>query len=224
MVKFDNNSNNNNKFNINADGILNKCRCSLKNGDTVSILFAGVGGQGIILAGTVLAQAAINEGFDVKVSEVHGMSQRGGSVEGSVRIGSKVFSPTINKSDFIIALEKLEGLRYIRKLGSGGLIIINNYEIYPSSVFLKGISYPDDIEERVSKITRNYIFVNAVKAAANLGEIRSSNIIMLGLLSNFLPFKTDCWLEAIKKSVPAKALNINVEAFGTGKNMFCKKK
>ncbi len=169
MVKIDNNINNKKPSFIDTRTILNNCKSSLKSGQIISILFAGVGGQGIISASTVLAQAAINEGFDVKVSEVHGMAQRGGSVEGNVRIGKKVFSPTINKAEFIIALEKLEGLRYIERLASEGLIIVNNYEIYPSTVFSKNVSYPDDIEDRVAKITRNYIFVNATTIAKKLG-------------------------------------------------------
>ena len=223
MVKFDNNSNNKNQCRIDFQKILNKCKSSLKNGYTLSVLFAGVGGQGIILASTVLAKAAINEGFDVKVSEVHGMSQRGGSVEGTVRIGKKVFSPIINKSDFIVALEKLEGLRYIGKLDSSGLVIINNYKIYPSTVFSRSISYPDDIEERVKKITGNCIFVEATAAAEMIGEIRSSNIIMLGVLSGFLPFKINSWVQAIEESVPVKAVNINIEAFKAGKNIINKR-
>jgi indolepyruvate ferredoxin oxidoreductase, beta subunit len=217
MDKIDNNSNNYNKvFKI----VSEKTESSLKKGEIISILFAGVGGQGIILGSAVLARAAINAGYDVKVSEVHGMSQRGGSVEGSVRFGKKVFSPTIDKADFIIALEKLEGLRYINLLEKYGFILINNCEIYPSSLSSKDVQYPADIESRIREITGNFLFVNAVGIAKGFNQIKVSNIIMLGAFSNLLPFKDEHWMEAIKESVPGKAIGLNMEAFLAGKNFF----
>ncbi len=206
MDKFDNISNNNKKY-----------RKSLKEGDTVSVLFVGVGGQGIILSSRVLASTAINAGFDVKVSEVHGMAQRGGSVEGSVRFGKKVYSPTIGEADFIIALEKLEALRYLSRLKSGGIIIINDYEIYPSTLHAKGASYPEKINEKIKKITPNSYFISAVEIARSLGEIRAANIILLGLLSNFLPVGYDCWIESIEQNVKQKAVKLNIGAFIKGR-------
>jgi indolepyruvate ferredoxin oxidoreductase beta subunit len=217
MNKIDNNNNNYNKiFKI----VSENSESSLKKGEIISILFAGVGGQGIILGSTVLARAAINAGYDVKVSEVHGMSQRGGSVEGSVRFGKKVFSPTINKADFIIALEKLEGLRYIHHLEKRGFILINNHEIYPSSVSSKDVQYPADIESRIKEITENSIFINAVETAKGFNQIKVSNIVMLGAFSNLLSFKDENWMDAIKESVPGKAIDLNMKAFLAGKNLF----
>ncbi len=217
MNKNDNNNNNYNKiFKV----VSEKTESSLKKGEIISILFAGVGGQGIILGSTVLARAAINAGYDVKVSEVHGMSQRGGSVEGSVRIGKKVFSPTINKADFIIALEKLEGLRYIHQLEKYGFILINNHEIYPSSVSSKDVKYPEDIESSVKAITENSLFINAVEIAKGFNQIKVSNIVMLGAFSNLLSFEDENWMEAIKESVPGKAIDLNMKAFLAGKDLF----
>jgi indolepyruvate ferredoxin oxidoreductase, beta subunit len=215
MIKNDNN-NNNYKFNFKdiAQGSGN----SLKKGEILSVLFAGVGGQGIILATTVLANAAINAGYDVKVSEVHGMAQRGGSVEGSVRIGKQVFSPTISSADFIVALEKLEAIRYVHKLSDVGFILVSDYSIYPSTVFSKDMSYPENAEELLGEFTEKFYFINAVDKAKNIGNIRVSNTIMIGALSLLLPFGQDCWLDAIKNSVPKKALQINIEAFESGRN------
>ena len=147
------------------------------------------------------------------------MAQRGGSVLGSVRIGREVFSPTINKADFIIALEKLEALRYIDKLDCSGFIIINDFEIYPISVFSGSENYPRDIISKVEGKTSNYILVKAVEIAKRLGEIRTSNIILIGCLSNFIPIEEKFWIQSIKKNVPAKAINVNIEAFKEGRQI-----
>jgi len=219
MRKYDNKNNINNNNYAKSSLYLEKWEEDLKKGQILSVLFTGVGGQGIILATTVLAEAAIESGFDVKVSEVHGMAQRGGSVEGSVRIGKEVFSPIIDRADFIIAVEKLEALRYIGKLRSGGFLLVNDYEIYPSTVFSKDTEYPKNIEERISNLTKNYMIIDAVEIALKLNEIRAANMVLLGAFSNFLPLEPDCWTVAIKENVPSKALNINIEAFNLGKNL-----
>ena len=216
MIKYDNKNNNNY---TKSSLYLEKWEKDLKKGQILSVLFTGVGGQGIILATTVLAKAAQESGFDVKVSEVHGMAQRGGSVEGSVRIGKEVFSPIINRADFIIAVEKLEALRYIGKLRPEGFLLVNDYEIYPSTIFSKDAEYPKNIEERISNLTKNYMIIDAVQIALKLNEIRAANMVMLGAFSNFLPLKPGCWTGAIKENVPSKALNINIEAFNLGKNL-----
>jgi indolepyruvate ferredoxin oxidoreductase, beta subunit len=219
MRKYDNRNNKNN-CNCRESGLYQeKWGKDLKKGQILSVLFTGVGGQGIILATTILAKAAIKSGFDVKVSEVHGMAQRGGSVEGSVRIGREVFSPIINKADFIIALEKLEALRYIGKLQPEGFLLVNDYKVYPSTVFSKDTEYPVNIEERISNLTKNYMIIDAAQIALKLNELRAANLVLLGAFSNFLPLKPDCWTAAIKENVPPKALNINIEAFNLGKNL-----
>ncbi|MCL5072067.1 MAG: indolepyruvate oxidoreductase subunit beta [Actinobacteria bacterium] len=219
MRKYDNKNNKNYSNCRKSSQYLQKWENDLKKGQILSVLFTGVGGQGIILATTVLAKAAIESGFDVKVSEVHGMAQRGGSVEGSVRIGKEVFSPIINRADFIIALEKLEALRYIGKLQSGGFLLVNDYEIYPSTVFSKDMEYPKNIEQRINHLTKNYMILDAAQIALQLHEIRAANMVLLGAFSNFLPLKSDCWASAIKENVPPKALNTNIEAFYLGKNL-----
>lgn len=216
MIKYDNKNNNNY---AKSSLYLEKWEKDLKKGQILSVLFTGVGGQGIILATTVLAKAAQESGFDVKVSEVHGMAQRGGSVEGSVRIGKEVFSPIINRADFIIAVEKLEALRYVGKLRPGGFLLVNDYEIYPSTIFSKDAEYPKNIEERISNLTKNYMIIDAVQIALKLNEIRAANMVMLGAFSNFLPLEPGYWTGAIKENVPSKALNINIEAFNLGKNL-----
>jgi indolepyruvate ferredoxin oxidoreductase beta subunit len=147
------------------------------------------------------------------------MAQRGGSVEGSVRIGKEVFSPIINKADFIIALEKLEGLRYLSRLDSKGFIIINDYEIYPATVFLKGNAYPRDIENKTSRATNNYIFIKAMEIAKKLNKIKTSNMVLLGALSNFIPFDYKIWVSAINVNVPREAVEVNIEAFNQGRKL-----
>lgn len=196
-----------------------KCSSLLDKLRPVSVLFAGVGGQGIILATTVLSLAALYEGFDVKVSEVHGMAQRGGSVIGSVRFGQKVFSPTVGKADFLIAFEKLEALRYLGSLKEEGLLLVNDHSICPTTVYLEDRQYPGDIEDRIAKAVKNYIMIEAVSIAEDLGEIRAANMVLLGQLSNFLPIKAKSWIKSIEDNVPAKAISVNIEAFDTGKEM-----
>jgi len=194
-------------------------REKIKRGGTVSVMFSGVGGQGIILATTVLAKAAMFEGFDVKVSEVHGMAQRGGSVVGSVRFGEKVYSPIIDKADLIISLEKLESARYLDLLNPEGFLFINDYEIYPVSIYLEDRDYPDDIIKKISNVTSRYKLVEATKIAMGLGEIRASNMVLIGSLSLFLPISLESWMGSIKESVPGKALELNINAFEKGREI-----
>jgi indolepyruvate ferredoxin oxidoreductase, beta subunit len=216
MLKFDNNNNYNNP---DKKVISTRVKNDLKDGKTVSVLFAGVGGQGIILATTLLARTAILEGYDVKVSEVHGMAQRGGSVEGSVRMGRKVYSPTIGKADFIVALEKLEGLRFIDRLDRRGVVIINDYEIYPSTVNRKNVSYPDNIEDMVRKYAGIAVFTGAFEIAKQLNDTRVANTVLLGVLSGYLPLCEESWEHVIADSMPVKVMELNLKAFKAGRNL-----
>jgi len=159
------------------------------------------------------------DGLDVKVSEVHGMAQRGGSVVGSVRMGKRVYSPVAGKADFIMSLEKLEALRYINKLRENGFIILSDVEIYPISVYSGDISYPKDINSEIENMTFNYIVVKAVEMAKRLNKVRVANIILLGCLSNFIPISYKCWIESIKKNVPHNAIDVNLKAFEEGKRI-----
>ncbi len=190
----------------------------INSGDIVSILFSGVGGQGILLATSITAHACLFEGYDVKVSEVHGMAQRGGSVVGSIRFGRQVFSPIISDADIIVSLEKLESLRYIEKLRNDGIIIINDYEVLPISMFGGNFSYPHDIIEKIKNFTDNFFIINAMKIAEQIGSAKTMNVILIGFLSNFLPVDTDNWIRSIKKVVQKKILDLNLKAFDLGKN------
>ncbi len=221
-MKNDNNVNNykkNKPGDLKQEKYLKRWKKLLNNGNIMSVLFTGVGGQGIILTTTVLTEAALMDGFDVKVSEVHGMAQRGGSVVGSVRIGRKVYSPIVNRADFIVSLEKLEAVRYIDKLDKEGFIIVNEFEIYPSSMYLDDIKYPEDIISKLAEYTSNYMMVKATEIAKNLNEIRVSNTVLLGSLSNFIPIKKDSWIKSIEKNVPRRAVEVNIKAFKKGKKI-----
>ena len=188
--------------------------------NTTNIVICGVGGQGIILASNVLCSVAFLEGFDVKKSEVHGMAQRGGSVITHVRFGKKVYSPLIEQGtgDFILAFEKLEAIRYAQYLKKQGTIIVNKREMPPMSVLVGAAEYPKDIEKKLRKQAKTH-FIDATKIALELGNIRTVNIILLGVLSTFLNFKQKSWKEAIKKNIKEKFVDLNVGAFNQGKSL-----
>ncbi|HAJ95928.1 MAG TPA: indolepyruvate oxidoreductase subunit beta [Actinobacteria bacterium] len=217
-MKNDNNTNR--KVTIQkSSGYLENNRKRIKQGGTISVMFSGVGGQGIILATTVLAGAARLEGFDVKVSEVHGMAQRGGSVTGSVRFGEKVHSPIIDRADLIVSLEKLEAVRYLDFLKPEGFLFINDYEIYPVSIYLEGRKYPADIIKKISEATSRYKLIKASDIAADLGEIRASNMVLMGSVSMLLPISPGSWIGSIKESVPEQVLELNMNAFEKGREI-----
>lgn len=186
-----------------------------------NILITGVGGQGILLASKVLSEAALNEGFDVKQAEVHGMSQRGGSVNASVRFGEEVHSPLIKagESDFMLAFELLEAYREIEQLKKNGHAIVNTQRIDPISVSSGRDEYPDDLEKLIKKDRKNSTFIDALGIALKLKEIRAVNIVMIGALSNLIDLKEDSLLSAIESSVPPKALDVNLQAFAEGKKL-----
>ncbi len=187
-----------------------------------NIIICGVGGQGIILTSEILAIAGMESGFDVKKSEVHGMSQRGGSVVSHIRIGEKIYSPLIEKGkcDFLLSFEKAETLRWVHYLKKDEpVIIVNDLEIVPPLVSLGLDQYPERIEENLKNITKNLYIIPALKIAEELGEPRSANILLLGFLSKFLPFEEKIWEEAIKKNIPQNLIYVNLEAFKKGKNL-----
>jgi indolepyruvate ferredoxin oxidoreductase, beta subunit len=196
-----------------------KCDRLIKDDQTVSVLFTGVGGQGILLASTVLAAACVSSGYDVKVSEVHGMAQRGGSVIGSVRFAKKVYSPTIEKADFLVSLEMLEALRYKDMLVEDGAMLISRQRICPVSAYTLKSDYPEDIEERIKKNTDNYFLIDAVAIASQLQNLKVANLVLLGGLSALLPLQKSSWQDSIHANVPAKAIDINLDAFEKGRNI-----
>jgi len=188
-----------------------------KKRNVTNVIICGVGGQGIILASNVLCHVAFLEGLDVKKSEVHGMAQRGGSVITHVRFGKKVYSPLIEQgsSDYILAFEKLEALRYMDYLKKNGKVIVDNREIPPMSVLVGQSRYPENINEKLKRLSKTY-FIDAAKAALELGNIRVVNIILLGVLSAFLDFRKESWVEAISKNVKTKYVALNISAFERG--------
>ncbi len=198
---------------------LQRNRKKVEEGGTISVMFSGVGGQGIILASTVLARAATVQGYDIKVSEVHGMAQRGGSVVGSVRFGRKVYSPIIDKADVIMALEKLESIRYLDLLKPDGFLFINDYELVPVSVYIGDKEYPAGIIEKIAGVTSGFALIKATEAAVELGEIRASNMVLMGSLSKFLPIKLKSWKKALDDLIPKRVLELNKNAFEKGREI-----
>ncbi len=184
-----------------------------------NILLTGVGGQGVLLASQILAETALAAGYDVKKAEVHGMAQRGGSVVSHVRFGEEVFSPLISKheADFLVAFEPLEALRHLAYLRPGGTIIMNNQRILPQSVRIGEAVYPANIDRLCRRVAERVITVEAARVAEELGNRRAANVLVLGLLSTFLPLPDDAWMETIRRRVPARAFQVNREAFEHGR-------
>ncbi len=189
------------------------------NTNVKSILFAGVGGQGILRASDILCLVMMQAAFDVKKSEVHGMAQRGGCVTSHVRFGEKVFSPIAKKGDvdILISFEKLETLRYLDFMKSEGIIIINEKEIYPPSVNLGNADYPDNTIEIVKAIFKSVKVVNAAAIAMKAGDIRTENTALLGVLSPYLKPEIVLWENVIRSSFPKKAIESNLSAFNLGR-------
>jgi len=188
---------------------------------TTDILIVGVGGQGTLLASRVLGNLAQALGYDVKLSEVHGMAQRGGSVVTHVRFGDKVFSPVIDESsaDIILAFEKLEALRWTGKLKKNGRMFINTQEIAPMPVITGAESYPADIEERIRALVPDAVFVDALKLAEEAGTAKAVNIVLIGVLARHMDIDKNAFLDAIRETVPQKLLDINLAAFEKGYNV-----
>lgn len=184
----------------------------------VSIMIAGVGGQGTLLTSRVLGAAAIKAGYDVKVSEVHGMSQRGGSVITYVRIGRDVKSPIIEKgeADILLCFEKLEALRWLDYAKEDGAIIINDQKIDPMPVIIGKAKYPENIVQDIKSRFKNVCTIDALDIAKKLGNIKVLNIIMVGLLAKSTAIPADIWREAIKETVKEKFVELNLKAFEEG--------
>ena len=182
-------------------------------------MFAGVGGQGLILMTRIFSQAAMLDGFDIKSNDVVGLSQRGGMVWGNVRIGDKVFSPNIppGEGDILVAMEPLESLRWSSNLKDNGIVIQNTKRIYPTLVQQEKMEYPEaDIENLKSKY--KVVEINAFEEAKNLGKKQVANVILLGILAQYLDIKIDTWKQVIKDNVPFKAIDLNMQAFDFGYN------
>ena len=186
---------------------------------TTNIMIVGVGGQGTLLASRILGGAVIRMGYDVKVSEVHGMSQRGGSVVTYVKFGEKVHSPIIGEgeADIILAFELLEAYRALPSLKAGGRMIVNDQRINPMPVITGAAQYPTDIVAKLSAAA-DTVAVDALSLAKEAGSIKAVNVVLIGLMAKSTKIPYDVWMETIRETVPPKFLEINLKAFELGYN------
>ena len=193
-----------------------------KNGK--NILICGVGGQGILLASEIISNALIKAKYDVKQSEVHGMSQRGGSVVAHLRFSDKVYSPLIELggADIVVAFEMLESVRYLPYLHSKGAVIVNTQRIYQPSVATGIEGYPEDLLDHFRKRKVSVFPVDAFAIASGLGEILAVNMVLVGALSKLLDLKADMFLSAINERVSERFRDVNIEAFRKGRESIIK--
>ena len=189
--------------------------------ENINVLIVGVGGQGTLFAGKVIGEVAEASGLSVKQSEVHGMAQRGGSVVTYVRIGEQVISPLVEKgeADIIVSFEQLEALRWIEFLKPNGTVIVNEQMISPMPVIIGAAKYPTDIFERLERAGVKMVRVNAVEMAAQCGNPKAVNIVLLGMLAKRLPMSQELWLGAIADQSPTAFKVANLEAFNKGWNI-----
>ncbi len=183
-----------------------------------NILIVGVGGQGTLLASKLMGKCFQEEGYDVKVSEVHGMSQRGGSVVTYVRYGEKVYSPVIEKgeADIIISFEQLESARWLPYLKKGGVLISSTQRIDPMPVIMGKADYPDDILNKIREKDVKLVEVDALDLAIRAGTPKCANVVLLGAAVRFLGIDKDMWIDIIKTTVPPKTVETNLKAFELG--------
>ena len=188
--------------------------------ETKNMMIVGVGGQGTLLASKLLGRMLLSRGFDIKVSEVHGMSQRGGSVVTYVRWGERVCSPIVDRgqADFIDSFELLEAARYTEYLKKGGLIITNTQKINPMPVITGAAVYPEGLLEQMQAAGLRVEALDALGLAEQAGSVKAVNIVLMGRLSRFFDFTEAEWLEAIRQSVPPKFAAMNEQAFLLGRN------
>ena len=187
--------------------------------ETKNMMIVGVGGQGTLLASKLLGRLLLGKGFDVKVSEVHGMSQRGGSVVTYVRWGEKVYSPIIDRgqADAILSFELLEAARWTEYLKPGGRLITNTQQINPMPVITGAARYPEGLEGKLRALGIDLDAVDALSLAEEAGSSKAVNIVLLGRLSKWFDFTEAEWLEAIEQSVPPRFLELNKKAFALGR-------
>lgn len=188
--------------------------------ETKNLMIVGVGGQGTLLASRVLGQLFLSEGFDVKVSEVHGMSQRGGSVVTYVRYGEKVYSPLIEKgeADFIVAFEALEAARWLPYLKEDGQIVMNTQEINPMPVITGAARYPENITEQIRKTGARVDALDCLSLAREAGSEKAVNTVLLGRLSNYFEYPAEMWIRAFDAVAAEKLWVLNHKAFELGRS------
>lgn len=187
--------------------------------ETKNIMIVGVGGQGSLLASKLLGYLLLNEGYDVKVSEVHGMSQRGGSVVTYVRYGDRVYSPIIDEgeADCIVSFELLEAARWLPYLKEGGTIVTNIQEMDPMPVIMGTMEYPEHLVEKMRAAGAKVDAMDCLKLAEEAGTVKAVNVVLLGRLSHYFDFPMEAWQKAIRACVPPKFLKVNLKAFELGR-------
>lgn len=187
--------------------------------ETKSILLVGVGGQGTILASKILSTGLVEAGYDVKMSEIHGMAQRGGSVSTQVRYGDEVFSPIIGKgeADILVSFETMEALRWLEYLKPDGKVVVNDYEIPSAPILMGKKDYPEGVID-IIKSKANTSTINAAKIAEDLGNIKVMNIVLFGALVKAMNLIDIDWENVIRKTVKEKFIDINIKAFNIGMN------
>jgi indolepyruvate ferredoxin oxidoreductase beta subunit len=190
----------------------------MKDEKTKSVLLVGVGGQGTILASKILSEGLMRNGYDVKMSEIHGMSQRGGSVSTHVRYGKKVDSPVVplKGADVLAAFEKVEAARWLEYLKKGGTLVVNDFEIYSLPVLIGAAEYPDDVMQKLRGAVPDIKVLNAAQIATELGNIKTQNIVLLGALVKAMGLEEIDWKALIKEFVPPKLCELNEKAFEAG--------
>src|SRR6056297_3924165 len=183
-----------------------------------NILLVGVGGQGTILTSKILSEGLLNAGYDVKMAEIHGMSQRGGSVTTQIRYGDSVYSPVIEKgtADIIVSFERSEALRWLEYLKEDGVLIINEHQIQPFTVTLDLSEYPENLIEEYRKKVTNFKSYDVFQMAKSIGNLKVMNIILLGSLIKYTGLEDIDWKKVIQESVPEKFIDLNIEAFTKG--------
>ena len=188
--------------------------------ETKNVMIVGVGGQGSLLASKLLGRLLLSRGYDIKVSEVHGMSQRGGSVVTYVRFGDKVYSPIIDKgeADYIVSFEQLEAARWTEYLKPGGKIITNTQRINPMPVIIGAAEYPENLIGKMEAAGIDVDAIDALTLAEQAGSSKAVNLVLMGRLSKYFDFTQEEWLTAIEASVPPKFLEMNKKAFSLGAN------
>ena len=188
--------------------------------ETKNVMIVGVGGQGSLLASKLLGRLLLTKGYDIKVSEVHGMSQRGGSVVTYVRFGDKVYSPVIDQgqADFIVSFELLEAARWTSFLRPDGKLITNTQRINPMPVIIGATEYPENLVEKMRSAGIDLDAIDALSLAEQAGSPKAVNLVLMGKLSKYFDIPEEEWIRAIEESVPAKFLDMNKRAFTLGAN------
>jgi indolepyruvate ferredoxin oxidoreductase, beta subunit len=186
-----------------------------------NILFCGVGGQGILLASEVTAYSLLAAGMDVRKIEVHGMAQRGGSVTAHLRYGDKVYSPLISpgEADIVVAFEMMEAARYLPFMHPGSKVIVNTHKIFPPAVATGKMEYPENVLAGLADHSISVKEIDAFEIASRVGEVRAVNIVMVGVLSTYLPIDVQIFMDVLHERIPERFKEVNINAFQEGRKL-----